>query len=253
MAPEQIEMKPISPASDVFALSVVCYEALTGRKPFARKTDAETAEAIRRHIPPPVSDLNPLATQIISRVIHKGMAKEPWHRFSTAREYADALQKALNNQAIERFDRGKIQPRIERAKRAQSEGDLQFASEILTELEAEGNIDPEMTVLRIQIDHAIRQKSVRQLLDIAKTRLEEDEFPLALQKIQEVLDLDEDNAEALGLQGNYRKAAQRTADRKLVPAGGAACPQSRISASTAGAAGDSQDQSGACEGSRASG
>jgi eukaryotic-like serine/threonine-protein kinase len=205
MAPEQIEMKPISPASDVFALSVVCYEALTGRKPFARRTDAETAEAIRRHIPPAVSELNPLVTQIVSRVIHKGMAKEPWHRFSTAHEFADTLQKALNNQPIDRFDRNKIQPRIDRAKRAQAEGDLQFASEILTELEAEGNIDPEMTVLRIQIDHAIRQKSARQLLEIAKTRLEEDEFPLALQKIQEVLDLDPDNADALGLQATIER------------------------------------------------
>src|SRR5215467_2319230 len=182
MAPEQIEMKPISPASDVFSLSVVCYEALTGRKPFARRTDVETAEAVRRHIPPATSELNPLVTQIVGRVIHKGMAKEPWHRFSTAHEFGDTLQKALNNQPIERFDRSKIQPRIERAKRAQAEGDLQFAAEILTELEAEGNIDPEMTVLRMQISNAIRQKSIRQLLEMARTRLEEEEYPLALQR-----------------------------------------------------------------------
>ena len=53
MAPEQIDMKPSSPASDIFSLGVVCYEALTGRKPFSRKTELETAEAIRHHIPPP--------------------------------------------------------------------------------------------------------------------------------------------------------------------------------------------------------
>jgi eukaryotic-like serine/threonine-protein kinase len=199
MAPEQIEMKPTSPASDIFSLGVVCYQALTGRKPFARKTEAETIDAIRRHIPPPVCELNPLVSQIVSRVIHKAMAKDPWHRFSTAREFSETIQKALNGQSIERFDREKIQPRIDRAKKAQLEGDHQFASEILTELEAEGNIDPEMTMLRIQLDQAIRQKSIRQLLDSARTRLEEDEFPLALQKIQEVLGIDPDNADALGL------------------------------------------------------
>jgi serine/threonine-protein kinase len=199
MAPEQIEMKPTSPASDIFSLGVVCYQALTGRKPFARKTEAETIDAIRRHIPPPVCELNPLVSQIVSRVIHKAMAKDPWHRFSTAREYSETLQKALNGQPIERFDREKIQPRIDRAKKAQMEGDHQFASEILTELEAEGNINPEMILLRIQLNQAIRQKSIRQLLDSARTRLEEDEFPLALQKIQEVLGIDPDNADALGL------------------------------------------------------
>ena len=205
MAPEQIEMKGASPASDIFSLGVVCYQALTGRKPFGRKTEAETVDAVMRHIPPPACELNPLVSQIVSRVIHKAMAKAPWHRFSTAREFSETLQKALNGQPIERFDREKIQPRIERAKKAQMEGDYQFVSEILTELEAEGNIDPEMTVLRIQLDQAIRQKSVRQLLEGARVRLEEDEFPLALQKIQEVLGIDPDNSDALHLRKEIEK------------------------------------------------
>lgn len=205
MAPEQIEFKPCSAASDIFSLGVVCYEALTGRKPFARKNELETGEAIRFHIPPPICDLNPLVSLLVSRVIHKALAKEPWHRFSTAREFADNLQKALNGEATDRFDRARLQPRIERAKKAQAEGDHQFASEIVSELEAEGNIDPEISLLRIQVDHAIRQKSIRQLLDNARTRLEEDEFPLALQKIQEVLEIDPDNADALGLKNQIEK------------------------------------------------
>src|SRR6516164_2670295 len=36
MAPEQAELKPASPVSDIFSLGIVCYEALTLRKPFAR-------------------------------------------------------------------------------------------------------------------------------------------------------------------------------------------------------------------------
>src|SRR5215469_15677544 len=205
MAPENIEMKGASAATDVFALGVVCYQALTARKPFARKTEPETVEAILRHIPPPVYELNPLVSQTVSRVIHKAMAKAPWHRFSTAREFGETLQKALNGQPIERFDREKIQPRIERARKTQIEGDYQFASEILTELEAEGHIDPDITVLRIQLDQAIRQRSIRQLLDGARTRLEEDEFPLALQKIQQVLQIDPENSDALGLRRQIEK------------------------------------------------
>jgi eukaryotic-like serine/threonine-protein kinase len=205
MAPEQIEMSGSSAASDIFSLAVVCYQTLTGRKPFARSTESETVEAIRKHIPPPVYELNPLVSQTVSRVIHKAMAKAPWHRFSSAKEFGETLQKALNNQPIERFDREKIQPRIERAKKAQLEGDYQFASEILAELEAEGHIDPQITVLRIQLDQAIRQKSIRQLLDGARIRLEEDEFPLALQKIQQVLQIDPENSDALGLRKQIEK------------------------------------------------
>ncbi|MEB2361550.1 MAG: protein kinase [Bryobacterales bacterium] len=212
MAPEQIAMKPASPASDVFSLGVVCYEALTGRKPFARATDAETAEAIRHDIPPPASDINTSVSQILGRVVHKAMAKQPWHRFSSARDFAETLQKALANQPIERFERARIQPRIERSKRAYAEGDYQFALEILTELEAEGNIDPDMTMLRLQIEQAVRQKSIRQLLASARTRFEEEEFPLALSKIQEILDIDPENMDALALRSEIEK--QRS-DRQI--------------------------------------
>jgi serine/threonine-protein kinase len=205
MSPEQVDLKPSSPASDIFSLAVVCYEALTGRKPFARRNEVDTVDAIRHHIPPAICDLNPLVSQLVSRVIHKAMAKDPWHRFSTAREFSESLQKALRGEALERFDRGKIQPRIDRAKKAQAAGDHKFASEILSELEAEGNIDPEMSLLRIQIDQAIRQKSIRQLLESARTRLEEDEFPLALQKIQEVLEIDPQNPDAVSLRSAIEK------------------------------------------------
>jgi serine/threonine protein kinase len=205
MAPEQIDLQPCTPASDIYSLAVVCYEALTGRKPFARKTEADTAEAIRSYIPPPVSDLNPLVSQILTRVIHKAMAKDPWHRFSSARDFSGALQKALQGENIDGFDVGKIQARIERAKNAYTEADFQFASEILRELEAEGNVDPEIGILRSQIDQAMRQKSIRQLLESARTRLEEDEFPLALQKIQEALALDPGNADAASLRIEIEK------------------------------------------------
>src|SRR6266436_3444983 len=52
MSPEQIEMKPLSPLSDIFSLGVVCYETLTGRRPFERGTPNEIVQAILSQTPP---------------------------------------------------------------------------------------------------------------------------------------------------------------------------------------------------------
>jgi eukaryotic-like serine/threonine-protein kinase len=205
MAPEQLEMKPATALSDIFSLAVVCYETLTGRKPFGRKTESEVVDAIRTHIPPPASEINGAVSQMVSRTIHKAMAKQPWHRFSNAREFGETLQKALRNEPIERFDRSKIQPRIERVRKAYSEGDHQFATEILTELESEGHIDPDMSVLRIQIEQSLRQKTIRQLLESARTRMEEEEYPLALQKIGDVLHIDPNNLDAQHLRSQIER------------------------------------------------
>jgi serine/threonine protein kinase/cytochrome c-type biogenesis protein CcmH/NrfG len=205
MSPEQVEMKPGSPVSDVFSLGVVCYETLTGRKPFARKTPGETADAIRSEFPPPVSDINPTVSRLVSMAVHKAMAKQPIHRFSSARDFGDTLQRALHNQPIERFDRAKIQPRIERAKKTFADGDYAFATEILTELEAEGHIDSEIAMLRAQIDHATRQKKIRQLLEGARARLEQDEVPLALEKVHEILEIDRENTDALAMRSSIEK------------------------------------------------
>ena len=121
------------------ALRVVCYEALTGRKPFARKSDAETSGGDpAAHSSARSSELNPLVTQMVSRVIHKAMAKEPWHRFSTAREYRrDAAKGAA--QRSDRTIRSRQNPAAHRTRRRRrSRKATQFASEILTRTRGRG-------------------------------------------------------------------------------------------------------------------
>ncbi len=205
VAPELLAGKPPSPLSDIFALAVVCYEALTGRKPFARPTEDETAEAIRSHIPPPASEINSAVNPLVSRTVHKAMAKLPLHRFSSAREFGEVLKKALRNEPIEYFDSSRIQPRIERVKKAQGDGDFQFARDVLNELEAEGHLDPQIPMLRVQLDQAIQQKTIRQLLENARTRIEEEEYPLAMQKIQEILEIDPHHLDALHMKSEVEK------------------------------------------------
>lgn len=203
MSPEQALMREITPASDLFSMGIILYEALTRRKPFARNTVQETIEAVLKFVPPPASELNPNVNQSVSRVVHKCLAKQPIHRFASARDLADTLQKALRNEPV--FDSAKIEQRIERAKSAYKSGDEPFASEILGELEAEGHLDPRITVLRMQIEMTAKSKKIRQLLESARARMEQEEIPLALDKIREVLELDPENTDARAMRESIEK------------------------------------------------
>jgi eukaryotic-like serine/threonine-protein kinase len=199
MAPEQLDMKPANARSDIFSLAVVCYEALTGRKPFDRSSPEEVVDAIRSHMPPPASELNPATNDQISRTVQKAMAKQAYHRFSTAREFSEILQRSMRNEHIELFDRNKIQPRINRIKKALHEADYQLAIDMLDELESEGNVDAEMSLLRVKTEQAARARTIYQFIESARTRMEEQEYPLAMQNVQRVLDLDPGNIDALAM------------------------------------------------------
>jgi serine/threonine protein kinase len=212
MSPEQIELKPLSAASDIFSLSVVCYEAMTGRNPFQRARADEVVEAILHQIPPLAAELNSTVSQPVSRVLHKAMAKQSWHRFASARDFGDTLNKALRNEPIEFFDPERTRPRLQRATKALEEGDFQFAGEILGELEAEGHMDTSIGSLRRQLDGAVRRKTLSQLLDAARARFEEEEDPLALQKLQEALQIEPDNATALSLKSRIEN---RRSERQI--------------------------------------
>ena len=203
MSPEQAQLKEITPASDLFSVGVILYEALTLRKPFARASVEETIEAVIKLIPPPVSEINPGVEQSISQVVHKCLAKRPIHRFASARELAETLQKAFRNEPV--FDAAKIVPRIERARAELKSGDPASASEILAELEAEGHLDPRITVLRTQIDLSVKEKKIRKLLETAHARMEQEEIPLALDKLRDVLELDPQNADALAMRELIKK------------------------------------------------
>jgi serine/threonine-protein kinase len=213
-SPEHVLGREVVAVSDIFSLGVITYEALTLRNPFARSEHYATARAIVQDVPPPAHEVNPAVSQAVSRVIQKAMAKQPWHRFSSARDFGETLQKVVRNEHIEFFDPARIQPRIERATRAFEQGDYQFADEILSELEVEGHVDLSISSLRRQIDQSQRQKTIAQLLDNARRHFEEAEYPLALQRIQELLALDPAHGAALVLKSTIesKRSEQKIED-----------------------------------------
>ena len=81
MAPEQFHNQPLTAAADQYALGIVAYEMLTGKKPFDGST---LAEIITKHLfnPPPDIRLDrPDLPSSVSDAITRMLAKEPAARF----------------------------------------------------------------------------------------------------------------------------------------------------------------------------
>lgn len=90
MAPEQFEGKPVSAATDIYALGVVLYEMLTGLRPYEAATPV--GAAIRRaQPPPPVSSLQRNLPRSWDRVIRRCLEYDPAHRYASASDVERAL------------------------------------------------------------------------------------------------------------------------------------------------------------------
>jgi serine/threonine-protein kinase len=92
MAPEQfMGDDPADARADVYSLAMVGYEVLTGHAPFAELRGARMMVAHFTELPPPAHTLRPEIPEAVSRVLERGMAKEPANRFASAAEFRDAL------------------------------------------------------------------------------------------------------------------------------------------------------------------
>jgi eukaryotic-like serine/threonine-protein kinase len=105
MAPEQIRAKRVTPATDIYALGVLLFEMLTGKRPFrgdeagTEKGGLTANERIRygqlNLTPPDPRSLNPGISTGLSEVILKALSKRPEDRFDSTQ----ALYAAVCSQA----------------------------------------------------------------------------------------------------------------------------------------------------------
>jgi WD40 repeat protein/serine/threonine protein kinase len=92
MSPEQWNNAvTVGPASDLYALAVVAFEALTGRRPFQGATLADYVELHCHASVPPLGHGFPPA---LDRMFQRALAKRPEDRWATALELAAALRSA---------------------------------------------------------------------------------------------------------------------------------------------------------------
>jgi ABC-type glycerol-3-phosphate transport system substrate-binding protein len=98
LSPEQIRAEPETPATDVYALGVVTYEALTGRRPFGDGSLASRVERQRCDPLPSILDVRPELPPCIDEVISRATAKDPGARFADVLALAAAVRDALGRQ-----------------------------------------------------------------------------------------------------------------------------------------------------------
>ena len=96
MAAERFAGGQVGPAADIYSLTCLLYECLTGRAPFETGGDLRQLMSAHMFSPPPrPSIMRRGITRAFDDVIARGMAKKPSDRYSSAGELAKAANAAV--------------------------------------------------------------------------------------------------------------------------------------------------------------
>jgi serine/threonine-protein kinase len=100
MAPEQIKGGAIDGRTDLYAVGVMLFELITGKKPFLAD---DPLAVVRKHLhaaPPTIAETAPgLNVPELEEVVAKALAKQPQHRFASAAEMSAAIDQAVQRRA----------------------------------------------------------------------------------------------------------------------------------------------------------
>jgi serine/threonine protein kinase/class 3 adenylate cyclase len=100
MAPEQAELKPVSPCTDIYALGLLLYEMVTGIAAFDGDTPVAVALKQIREYPKRPREIVPDLSGAIESVIMKSLQKDAAKRYQSAEEFEIALVKAARSRPL---------------------------------------------------------------------------------------------------------------------------------------------------------
>jgi hypothetical protein len=94
MAPEQITARAVDGRADLYAVGVILYELLAGRRPFTGEGIGDLVYKIANEDAPPLERARPELPEELTAVVHRCLTKEPGERHPSGRALAAVLREA---------------------------------------------------------------------------------------------------------------------------------------------------------------
>lgn len=95
LSPEAALGRDVDGRTDIFAVGIILWELLAGRRLFMGKTDLETVKMVQRAEVPDIRQINPNVPPSVTHLLGRLLAGDPNARFQTAREAGHELNQVL--------------------------------------------------------------------------------------------------------------------------------------------------------------
>jgi serine/threonine-protein kinase len=105
LSPEAARGEDVDPRADIFAVGILMYEMLTGKRLFYGETDYQTVELVRAAKVPGLAQQNPEVEEEIEDICRKALAKRADDRFQGANDLQDALAHYLFSRGLKMIQR----------------------------------------------------------------------------------------------------------------------------------------------------
>jgi tRNA A-37 threonylcarbamoyl transferase component Bud32 len=106
LSPEAAQGLPVDAKTDIFAVGIILWELLAGRRLFMGETDLETVRMVQQAKVPSIRQINPKVSGELERVLMRALAGDPAARYQTARDFGRDLNNMLFHagRAVSSFD-----------------------------------------------------------------------------------------------------------------------------------------------------
>jgi serine/threonine protein kinase len=91
LSPEAARGEEVDSRADIFAVGILMYEMLTGKRLFYGETDYQTVELVRNAKIPPIKPQNPQVEPELEDIVRKALSKRKEDRYQNATDVQDAL------------------------------------------------------------------------------------------------------------------------------------------------------------------